>query len=325
MRRSSTILAVLLIAVFLLNALGPRETVDWTLTFDEVELGDDLDAYLERAEARVPDLKAGTEKTIRWAGAPGERTETAIVYLHGFSASRNDTRPVPEDVAARLGANLFQTRLAGHGRTGPALAGARANDWINDVAEALAIGERLGDRVVVVANSMGATLAMVFAADPRFSESIAGLVLIAPALELQGDGVSYLTRPFARTFVPWFTGPERSWKPRNDDHGNWWTTTYPIDALFPLAALVEQARGVDPATIDTPALVAYSPDDAIVNAGPIAEAVARWGAPLDTWVIASGDGVDPDAHVLVGDILSPGMTDEAIDRFSAWIEALPAQ
>ena len=196
--------AALLVIIFLINTFGPRETIDWTLTFDDVELGDDLDRYLAEAEARVPNLKPGAEKTIRWAGVPGVKTDIALIYVHGFSASRNEIQPVPERVAEALGANLFQTRLVGHGRDGPALGGARANDWINDMAEALAIGAQLGERVVVIGTSTGATLSLLFSVNPGFEFAMSGMILISPNFEIAAEGANLLTRPFARTIVPWF-------------------------------------------------------------------------------------------------------------------------
>ena len=69
-------------------------------------------------------------------------------------------------------------RLAGHGRSGAAMAEPLAGDWIEDMAEAMAIGRRLGDRVVVIATSTGGTLAAIAATDPVLSEGLAGVVLV---------------------------------------------------------------------------------------------------------------------------------------------------
>ncbi|MDD4273595.1 MAG: hypothetical protein PHG14_07705 [Desulfobacter postgatei] len=38
------------------------------------------------------------------------------VYIHGFSATRKETAPLSDLVAKTLNANLFYTRLSGHGR-----------------------------------------------------------------------------------------------------------------------------------------------------------------------------------------------------------------
>ena len=66
----------------------------------------------------------------------------------------------------------------------------------------------------------------------------------------------------------------------------------------------------------------YSPDDTVVVSSRAMEAAALWGTGIETWAIAGGEGVDPASHVIVGDILSPAMTDEAVERFTAWIAGL---
>jgi esterase/lipase len=63
-----------------------------------------------------------------WANPDKTKTPCAIVYLHGFSATRQETAPLSDLVAAQLGAYLYYTRLAGHGRGGEAMAEPYAND-----------------------------------------------------------------------------------------------------------------------------------------------------------------------------------------------------
>ena len=131
-----TSVAVLLIAFI----AGPRTPVIHQP--QSVELPADLPGYLAKAEAAYPDITPGAEKTILWAHQDHQQTELAIVYLHGFSATRQETAPLSDDLAKSLGANLFYTRLAGHGRSSAAMGEASAGDWLNDAEEALAIGQR---------------------------------------------------------------------------------------------------------------------------------------------------------------------------------------
>ena len=155
------LLVVLALAVAGFWFLAPREPVDTTIRFDPATIGSDPDAYLARQEADVPNLRRNAQKEIVWA-YPASRAKTplAIVYVHGFSAAKAEVRPLPDEVAARRsGANLFYTRLTGHGRDGAAMEQAAVNDWLNDLAEAVAIGRRIGDRVVVIGTSTGGTLA----------------------------------------------------------------------------------------------------------------------------------------------------------------------
>ena len=64
------------------------------------------------------------------------------------------------------------TRLNGHGRDGDALADAALGDWLNDVSEAMAIGEQLGKKIILVSVSTGGTLSTWAAAQPQFANTI---------------------------------------------------------------------------------------------------------------------------------------------------------
>ena len=98
---------------------------------------------------------------------PGPRNKTplSLVYLHGFSASRKRHRAGGRDLGgARSAPTPFSTRLAAHGRTTPAeFATVTAQDWLDDAREALAVGRRIGDRVVLIGISTGALLATMAA------------------------------------------------------------------------------------------------------------------------------------------------------------------
>ena len=84
------------------------------------------------AESQLTDIRPGLEKSIIWAGAPHHRTEYAIVYIHGFSASKEELRPVPDRIASALDANIFYTRLTGHGRTAKAMHDVSVAAWMQD-------------------------------------------------------------------------------------------------------------------------------------------------------------------------------------------------
>ena len=55
---------------------------------DQLDL---LDDYLQRSESRVPGIREGCQKTIVWHEGQRRRRDLAIVYIHGFSASRMET------------------------------------------------------------------------------------------------------------------------------------------------------------------------------------------------------------------------------------------
>lgn len=322
MRRAGAILLILLAMIGLGWALAPVEPVDRTISFDAATLPDDLDAYLAAEEARFPDITPGTAKRILWAGAKGARTPLSIVYLHGFSATLQEIRPVPDEVAKALGANLFYTRLAGHGRGSAAMAEATAGDWIEDTAEALAIGRRLGERVLVISTSTGATLAALAATDPQMNAELAGIVMISPNFRVKNRAAIILDLPWARLWGPWLAGRTIGFTPENPDHAKYWTTEYPSAAAFPMAALLRAARGLDYAQAKAPLLVFYSPEDHVIDPAAIGPVTGAWGGPVRIEERHMRPGDDPWSHVIAGDILSPGQTEETVALILDWAHGL---
>ncbi|WP_421704773.1 alpha/beta hydrolase [Aliiroseovarius sp.] len=310
MRLLGKFLGRLLITVIALGAalyaFGPREPVD--LTAPRITLGADLDQWLADREAVFDDIVPGTEKRIIWAGEPGERSQVSVVYLHGFSASSEEIRPLPDQVAAALSANLYFPRLAGHGRTGAALAGPVVNDWIVDLAEAMEIGRAIGDEVIVIATSTGGTLAALGALDDEVSARLKGIVFLSPNFRIKDPAARLLTLPLARDYLPRLAGEIRSFTPKNAGHAQFWTESYPTVALLPMAAMVKAAREAEYGGVATPALFVYSPDDQVIDGAEVARVAARWGGPVRVETVAPQEGMDPDNHVIAGEIMSPAMT-----------------
>ena len=309
-----------LLAVLL--TFGPREALDLEPRFDEATLPADLDSYLARSEAEVGGILPGAEKRIVWSGAPGAETDIAVVYLHGFSATAEEIRPVPDLVAKALGSNLYYARLSGHGLGPERFAGPRAQDWIDDTAEALAIGRRIGRRVVVIATSTGGALAAEAALRPAMMQDVAGIAFISPNFGIQARASVILTWPGARWWAPLIAGRERCFEPVNERHARFWTTCYPTVALLPMAALAEHAGAADYANVTTPALFLFAEADQVVSPGATKAVAARWGAKATVLpqVVKAGD--DPYSHVIAGDALSPSMTRPVADAIIAWAKGL---
>ena len=297
---------------------GPRVAVDTTLR--PIDLPTDLDAYLRQAEARRTDIVPGAEKTIIWAGEPGRKTPFSVVYLHGFSATRQETAPLADEVAAALGANLYYARLTGHGRSSAALAEATVNDWLNDAHEALAIGRRLGERVILIGMSTGGTAAAWLAAQPA-NDDLHALVLLAPNFAPQGRQTAVLTWPWAEHIARRLIGPVRHAEPTGDDRDRYWTNDYPVKALLPMMGLVKLARRAPLERAAAPLLVIYDPQDQVVDPRYTDEAFARYGGRKERFLVSAAP---PRHHVLAGDIVSPQSTAVVRQAILDFLATLPA-
>lgn len=263
-----------------------------------------------------PVLIPGTEERIRRVGTDA-RTEWAVVVLHGFSATRQETAPLGERVASALGANLFEARLSGHGHAADPMAGVRAEHWLADAARALTRGTELGDKLVVIGTSTGATLAAAMLDQP-VAEAIDTLVMISPNFAPRGAGTRWLTRP-AGPLLGWLIeGPTRCWEPYNELQARFWSTCYPTTTLVEVMRLVDYVGGRLPDRIRQRLLVFYSQDDGVVSPEAISAAYAAVDAPAKALVDVTDAG-DPSRHVLAGDILSPGTTDDVAAQILEFI------
>jgi esterase/lipase len=299
-----TALVVVGIAAF---ATAPPGLVNEAIAPD---INGDLDAWLaasERAAALSAELIPDTEKRIHWFnGSQGSKTRHSVVYLHGFSATRQEIAPVAEWVAEQLGANLFETRLRGHGQVSNPLAGVRAEDWLEDAAEALAIGAAIGEDIILMGTSTGATLALAMAGHPSFAR-VGYLVLMSPNFAPSDPSAEFLTWPGGPQLAYMVAGDTRSWTPRNDLQARYWSTTYPMDAVIEMMRLVKYVRAQLPMRLQQPLLVIYSPADQVVDTARITQAYEQINSPRSQ-LIEIPDSGDPSDHVLAGSIMSPATT-----------------
>ena len=268
---------------------------------------DDIDKYLRATEQRYQDIRSGTEKTVIWIDPEHRRkTPWSLIYLHGFSASRQEIAPLPEQVAAALGANLFYSRLTGHGRNADAMATITINSLLHDAVEALTIGEKLGERVIVMGSSTGATLATWLACHDSH-KAIAALVMLSPNFGLHRAASELLLLPWGKHLLRLVEGTEYHFEARNDLQQQYWTTRYPSKALLPLMGVVKLVRDQDLTQVRQPTLVLYAPDDQVINARAVVNAFARFGSRNKALHAIAGI-TDPQRHTLAGRILSPEST-----------------
>lgn len=305
------------VVVFL---LGPRIPMDTRLQPVDLPLeAVALEARLAGQERRYPDLTPGAEKKLFWRHADRRKTPLALVYFPGFSATRQEIAPLPEQLAADLGANLFATRFRGHGRSGPAMLEGSVNAWVNDGYEALEVGRRIGQKTVIIAVSTGASVAAWLAAQPQFREQIAALVLISPNFGVADPKAVALAWPWGGQLAELVIGKERSWKPDNALHARYWTWRYPTRAVLPMMGVVQLARSVDYSQFQTPTLIIYSPQDQVIDTQAVEQVFAQMAAEPKQLEAYTGSA-DASQHILAGDIISPRSTPVLRERIRAFFK-----
>jgi len=268
----------------------------------------DPDAWIAERDTIADErfgLVAGTEQRIRWQ-TPGERTPFVVVHLHGFSASRQETAPLADTIADALGANLYEARLTGHGHASEPMAGASAEAWIMDAAQALSIGNALGNSLIVLSTSTGGTLSLAMIGHPLM-ENVDTLAMISPNLMPADPAARWLTRPAGPLIAKLMVGETRSWSAHNELQERFWTTSYPTEAVVEVMRLVDRARSRLSATIDHDVIMFVSPGDRVISPDAARAAFDALDAPRKRWIEVE-TAEDPSSHVLAGDILSPGTT-----------------
>ncbi|MGG9999339.1 alpha/beta hydrolase [Pseudovibrio ascidiaceicola] len=276
-----------------------------SITFNPSDIGEDPEAYIARVESRFTDIKPGLEKQIIWQNPDTKaKTDYAVVYMHGFSASKDEIRPVPDLVASSIQANLYYTRLPGHARTPAAMGEPNVDDYFNALAEALTIGKAIGNKVIIISTSFGGSLtAWMDLTDQTLKEDVEAIVLISPVFELAAAGTSLLTYPLAEYYTPIIVGRYRVADPNATFEEIYaWTNAYPSTALLPLAETVKLVGSLDAANATIPTMFIYDIRDQTSDEHTTAKFFENWGAPKHRLLITESAG---NHHVIAGNITNP--------------------
>lgn len=201
-----------------------------------------LDTYIRNNEAQHK-LKQDNEARVIWAGDSGKqrnKTDYAIVYLHGFSSSQGEGDPVHRSIARKFGCNLYLSRLAEHGiDTVDALVNLTADKLWESAKQALAIGQQLGKKVILVGTSTGGTLALQLAA--AYPDNIAALVLLSPNIAINDPNAWVLNKHWGLQIAHKVAGS--SYIDSKQDFGplyhRYWYPHYRLEGAVALEELLE--------------------------------------------------------------------------------------
>ena len=278
-----------------------------------------IEKQLKNEEGRFSDIVENTEKTIVWANGI-KKTEFSVVYLHGFSATRQEIHPVTEMVAEKLQANVFYTRLRGHGRSSDAMAEATTEDWLSDTKQAYEIASAIGEKVILLSTSTGSTLAAWLSAQ-AFADNLFASIMVSPNFAVKNKGAYLLTNPLGLKLGKLINGPYNSFTPTSEVHDKYWTDRYPLEALIPMVQLLRKVKQIDKSKIVLPHLVVYSPNDQIIEPKAAIEFVQQLGNSRSK-LVKFNNSSDKSNHVLAGDACSPNSTNELVAVIDDYIEKL---
>lgn len=310
--RITALVFLLLIAFYVLGPT-PDHTITNKLPFVPENL-EELESWIEKKESAY-NLKEDNQARIVWADSSKKvKTAWSVVYMHGFSASQGEGYPLHREFAQRYGMNLFLNRMAGHGLKGyDGFKNLTAADMTESAMEALAVADRLGDKVIVMGTSTGGTLALLAAAS--HSDKVDAVFLFSPLIDFYDGRTWLLDKPWGNWITKKVVGGEYrdlSADMTKEEH-KYWYDKYHINGMLSLKALVNEVA-VTPVfrQVKQPVFVGYfykneSEQDMVVSVKAIINMAGNLGTSEDEKkVVAFPNGGD---HVITSNITSPAVED----------------
>ena len=196
-----------------------------------------LEQEINSKESATHNIKEDNEARIVWYDSIPSKTPYSILYLHGWSASREEGNPTHQRIAKTYGCNLYLPRLAGHGLDEKeAMLNLTADDVLNSAKEAIAVAKQLGDKVIVMATSTGGTLALHLAGGDT---DVAALLLYSPNVEIYDSNAKLLSGPWGLQLARVVKNSDYHEFEAKEEKQKYWTTKYRLEALTHLQALVD--------------------------------------------------------------------------------------
>lgn len=233
-------LLVVLVILIVVYAVGPNPaTPRYDIAIPQVPEIDKLESFIASGEA-AHKLRKNNEARIVWANdSAKQKTDYAIVYLHGFSASQEEGSPTHTHIAKQFGCNLYLSRLAEHGiDTSEQLMNLTADSYWKSAQQALYIGKQLGTKVILMGTSTGATQALQLAA--TYPGDVAALILYSPNIAINDPNAWILNNPWGLQIARLVKGGNYN-NPEDERpiYKQYWNKPYRLEATVALEEMLE--------------------------------------------------------------------------------------
>ena len=305
---------IVMTALVLVFLFAPRPRLDPRVPQSKVPAGlspEELEMWLHDHEAAHDHVIDGADATIAWADGPVKQ-DLCLLYVHGFSATRQETAPLTAKIAEQLGANVVYTRLAGHGLSRNAMEAA-AEHWLQSMVDSWEIAARIGRRVVIIAVSTGAPLAIWLNQHVATRDQVHSFIFLAPNFRIRNPFGFLLTWPWAERWVPALLGGEHSWEPENELSAKYWSNRYSTQAVIEMQKVVDWARQQRLDSKNIPLATLYMEGDPTINHQAAIAFHEAWQSDTKALHPVTIDAHIPQ-HVFVGDITAPQRVDWCVER-----------
>jgi len=234
------ILAAILIAFVIIYLSGPHPQVPvYSKSLPAVpSTAASLEEYIHNNEAQHK-LKPDNEARIVWFDSSKTKTDYAIVYLHGFSASEEEGKPIHTNIAKEFGCNLYLSRLAAHGiDTINPMINLTADELWESAKQALQIGKQLGKKVILMSTSTGGTLSLKLAAE--YPDDVYALIMMSPNVAIFDSRSFLLNNHWGLQIARTVTGSHYVTSSDSSPlYKQYWYYHYPLEGATQLQELIE--------------------------------------------------------------------------------------
>lgn len=238
-KRFLLILLVVIIAAYLLGPKPPTPELNKNLPSLPTSVAR-LESFVESRSEGVTVKQDNGSRIIWFNDSVKERTDYALLYLHGFSASWYEGYPANVEFANHFGMNAYFPRLASHGlETEDPLIDMTPDRLWESAKESLMLAQRIGRKVIIMSTSTGGTLALKLAAD--FPEYVDGLILYSPNIRINNNTAFLLSKPWGLQIAR--SVYDSKYRVTNTDSTSqdcqYWNCKYRLEAVVYLQQLVD--------------------------------------------------------------------------------------
>jgi esterase/lipase len=277
----------------------------------------EVDTYITNKESQIKNLKPGNESEVVWfEDSLKTKTKYSVLYLHGFSASPYEGKELAISFGKKYGCNVYLPRLEDHGRADKnTFVNLTPQNYIQSAKDALDIARIIGDSVIVISCSTGATLGLILAAE---GENIHSHLMYSPNIAIADKSSVLLMYPWGKQVGKLVLGGDYNVLKYSEEQKKYWNETYHINGLTTLQYLLDNYMVKEAfEKITHPVLLAYYFKDA-KNQDPVVsvDAMLSMYNNIQTdenkkWIKAFPDA---GSHMMISSLFSNQMDD--ITRFT---------
>jgi len=258
LRKGLLFLIIILLGLLIIYLLGPRTQYEKVnpKPLSELNIGiDQIQSYVDQQESAISNIKPDNHSQFIWSDKES-KTEYAVLYLHGYSASHAECQPILSNFSKNFAVNTYMPRLALHGLDDvDAFENLTPELLVNSAKEAIRVAKTIGEKIIIISTSTGSTLATYLAAhDP----TVHGLIMTAPNFDLYDSNSHLMLKPWGKQILKKMVGSDyRTWDTTSEAQ-KYWTTKNRIEGLIALRSLLNQTMTDETfAKINIPVFVGY--------------------------------------------------------------------